>query len=243
MSVDSGRRNTPAGGAAGALVLVLGLGACGSLREDDGPAGAARPPTPATPATVRPGRSLSLFDGVTLGGWREAKEDDFVSHGELSVKDGSIVLGQGYPYTGIRWEGDFPRENFEVTVEAKRLKDRDIFCGLTVPVGKSNVTLVLGGWGDSVVGLSNVDHCNASENETTAGMSFKNDQWYEVRLRVTADAILAWIDGEQVVDLKREGHTFTIYEQLHVIRPLGFFTWETEAALRNINMKRLPEDP
>ena len=201
----------------------------------------AEPAKPLTPLTVPPGDVFELFDGETLGNWEEAKKDDFETHGEMSIKDGMIVLGQGYPYTGIRWAGEFPRDNFEVSLEAKRIRGSDIFCGLTVPVGKEHVTLVLGGWGDWVVGLSCVDDLNASENDSTVGMSFKNDQWYEVSLRVTPPRIEAWIDGKRVINQERENHKFTIYGTLYPITPLGVFTWETDGALRFIEMKRLPE--
>lgn len=260
-------RSSPVGAAlpalGTALVLVLGLAACTErstsrpLQEgarapeaaetaalEPGPPSSEDTATPevapaSTPATVRPGEWLSLFDGETLEGWKVTEEDDFSPHGEVQVSGGSVVLGEGGPYTGITWTGDFPKEDFEVALEAKRLSGCDIFCGVTVPVGKANITLVLGGWGDSIVGLSNVDHWNASENETTKVMSFENNRWFSVRLRVTAARIEAWIDGEQVVEQEREGHTFTIYDQLYPIAPFGFFSWQTEAALRNIEMKRL----
>ena len=230
-----------------ASILLFGLGACRPVGEDAGPsacglpaqAGAPEVARVGTPATLRPGERLSLFDGETLEGWRVTEKDDFSSRGEVRVREGFIVLGEGDPYTGVGWTGEFPKEDFEITAEATRLSGYDIFCGLTVPVGEGHVTLVLGGWGDCVVGLSNVDYENASENETTTVMSFKNDQWYSVRLRVTSAGIQAWIDGEQVVDLAREGRTFTIYDQLEPQKPMGFFSWQTGAAVRGIEMRRL----
>jgi len=206
-------------------------------------------------AKAEPGKGAdegwtSLFDGESLKNWQVADKDSFQTHGAVEVKDGAITLRSGQPFTGIQWTGkDVPKENFEVEVEARRTQGIDIFCGLTVPVGKSHVTLVLGGWGDSVVGLSSINDRNASDNETTKVKSFKNDQWYKVRLRVTGDRIQAWIEGEKevggkkvtevekVVDVERGDRKFTIYEQLEPLRPLGFFSWETEGALRAIRLR------
>ena len=183
---------------------------------------------------------ISLFDGQTLGDWKITTQDDFAAHGEVVlVNDGIVVLGEGKPYTGITWTGDFPTENYEVALEAARLSGGELFCGLTVPVGESHVTLVMGGWGDSVVGLSDVDDWNANDNETTENMGFHNNQWYSVQLRVTEESIEAWIDAERVVDLKRKGHTFSIYVELDPQRPLGVFSWNTKTALRKIEMRRL----
>jgi len=213
-----------------ALLVVVGVAAYAAA-----PKGAKK----RTPTTVPPGEWLSLFDGKSLKGWKVPDQDDFAAHGKVEAKKGTIALGEGTPFTGMVWTGDFPKEDFEVSVDAMRTGGIDIFCGLTVPVGKSHVTLVLGGWGDSVVGLSSVDDRNASDNETTKIMSFKNKKWYNVRMRVTKAKIEAWIDDKQVVDLKRKGHKFTIYEELRPIRPVGFFSWNTEAALKNIDMARL----
>ncbi|HPD13789.1 MAG TPA: DUF1080 domain-containing protein [Planctomycetota bacterium] len=196
-----------------------------------------------TPATVPPGDWFQMFDGKSLNGWKVLKEDSFSLAGKVEVKDGAIVLGEGMPFTGIQWEGDFPKEEFEVRWDGCRQNGIDIFGGLTVPVGDSHVTFVCGGWGDSVVGLSSIDDRNASDNEQTKIMSFKNNQWHEFRLRVTKAKIEAWVGDKQVVDLERGTHKFTIYDELLPCRPLGFFSWSTQGAVRNIEMQRLKPAP
>jgi len=213
----------------GAAVLFLGaaLGAWAAEEKK------AEPPTKEEEWTA-------LFDGKSLKGWKAVEKDSFAGHGVVEVADDAIVIKTGQPFSGIVWEGgDVPKEGFEVELEAQRKQGVDIFCGLTVPVGKSHVSLVLGGWGDSVVGLSSINDRNASDNETTKIMSFKNDKWYKVRLRVTEPKIQAWVDGQKVVDVERGERKFTVYEQLEPMRPLGFFTWETEGALRNIRLRSI----
>jgi hypothetical protein len=147
------------------------------------------------------------------------------------------------PFTGIAWEGEFPKEDFELAYEARRQNGIDIFGSCTVPVGDSHVTLSCGGWGDSVVGLSSVDDRNASDNMTTKIMSFKNGQWYKFRIRVTKEKVEAWIDDKQVIDLERKDKKFTIYDELKPHKPVGFFSWSTEGAVRNVEMQRLRPAP
>jgi len=218
--------------------VLLGLSACAGAPEPADPK-TEKPAKPLTPTTVPPGQWLSLFDGKSLKGWNVTKKDDFSLAGKVEVKDGAILLGEGVPFTGITCQGEFPKENFEVAWSARRVGGIDIFGGLTVPVGDSHVTMVMGGWGDSVVGLSSINDMNASDNETCKIMSFKNDQWYKFRLRVTKAKIEAWVDDKQVIDIEREGRKFTIYPELQPNRPVGFFSWSSTGALRDIDMRRV----
>jgi len=192
-----------------------------------------------SPTTVPPGEWLTMFDSRSLNGWKVVKEDSFALAGKVEVKDGAIVLGEGMPFTGVAWDGEFPKEDFEVCWEARRQGGIDIFAGLTVPVGEEHVSLVAGGWGDSVVGLSSIDDRNASDNDQTKIMSFKNGEWHKFRLRVTKKKIEAWVDDKQVANVTREGHKFTIYDELKPERPFGFFSWSTEGAVRLVEMQRL----
>ncbi len=204
---------------------------------------AAEKAKPLTPTTVPPGEWLSLFDGKSLDGWKVLKADAFALAGKVEVKDGQVVLGEGMAFTGIGWEGEFPKEDFEVRFDAQRRNNIDIFGSLTFPVGDEHVTLSCGGWGDSVVGLSSIDDRNASDNEQTKIMSFKNGQWYEFRVRVTKAKIECWVGDKQVIDLERKGHKFTVYDELMPCRPLGFFSWSTEGGIRNVEMQRLKPAP
>lgn len=230
-----------------ALGVLVGLGGCRSAAPPAAGPGEApkakEAAKPLTPTTVPHGEWLPMFDGKSLAGWKVLKEDSFALAGKVEVKDGAIILGEGMAFTGIAWDGDFPKEDFEVYFEAQRRNGIDIFASITVPVGDAHVTLSCGGWGDSVVGLSSVDDRNASDNETTKIMSFKNGQWYKFRIRVTKEKVEAWIDDKQVIDQERKGHKFTVYDELLPCRPLGFFSWSTEGAVRGIEMIRLRPAP
>jgi hypothetical protein len=201
----------------------------------------ADPPATDGVATEAAGQTneIPLFDGKSLEGWRIIDTFDFRRHGKVYVKDKAIFLEQGEPATGISWKGELPRTNYEITLEGQRVEGSDFFCGLTFPVKEEYCTLILGGWGGSVVGLSNVDTYSAVENETTQAVDFKNKRWYAIRLRVTDQRIKVWIDDDELIDLETQGRRFSIYWEQDPVKPLGLVTWQTSGALRNLKLKRI----
>ena len=242
------------------LASVLVVGACGPNPGAGGriaPADSAAVSQPPRAAKQTDGKTaeaagpladgttvpVALFDGRTLNGWRVVDEAEFESHGKVYVKDGAIILKEGGPQTGISWTGDLPRDHYEVKLEAMRVDGSDFFCGLTFPVAHEQCTLILGGWGGCLVGLSNVDGQHAAENETTTGVTFENGRWYRIELRVSAAGIEAWIDDQQQIDLDRSGKRFSIWAEQDPVAPFGVATWYTSGALRNITMRRLPPSP
>jgi hypothetical protein len=181
---------------------------------------------------------ISLFDGKTLGQW---KITDFGGQGNVYVKDGCIVMEMGNDMTGVTWTGPLVRMNYEITLEAKRVLGSDFFCGLTFPVGENPCSLILGGWGGEVCGLSNLDYYDAANNETTRIIQFQQERWYNVRLRVTPDKIEAWLDDEKLVDVVTTDRKIDIRPEMDLVKPLGIATWRTTGAVRNIRLKRLTE--
>lgn len=185
-------------------------------------------------------KTTKLFDGKTLKGW---KKTAFGGEGEVKVEDGMIVMDIGNDMTGVTWDGEPPAtDNYELTLRAQRLNGDDFFCATTFPIGKEHCTLVLGGWGGTVVGISCVDGYDASDNTTTRSMTFKNKQWYDVRIRVSTKKLEAWIDGEQVVNLPRGDHKFSTRFECDPCRPLGFATWRTKGAVKGVEFRVLSKD-
>ena len=204
-------------------------------QRSDSPTARAEPPNPAAGEGWK-----ELFDGRTLNGW---KIPQFGGEGKVAVKDGAIVMELGSMMTGVTWAGEVIRDNYELTLEGKRLDGSDFFCTTTFPVGKDPCSLVVGGWGGAVVGLSSVDHADASENPMSKTKTFKNDQWYKIRIRVSDAAIEAWIDNEQMIDQPRKDHKFSIRIECDQCRPLGVSTWCTTGAVRNVRVRPLkPEE-
>ncbi len=173
------------------------------------------------------------FDGTTRTGWEIT---NFGPQGPVSVSDDQIILGMGEGCTGITWKGDFPKVNYEVSLDAKRVEGNDFFCGMTFPAGKDPCSLIIGGWGGTIVGLSSINGLDASENNTRKLMKFEKNRWYHIRLAVTGDAIRAWIDSLMVVDFKIGSNKLSVRPEVELSKPFGITSWNTTAALRNIKV-------
>ncbi len=179
----------------------------------------------------------SLFDGQTLKGWQVT---DFAGHGAVDCEAGLMVIEAGDALSGVNWTNEVPKMNYEVALDAMKLKGGDFFCGLTFPVGDAYCSLFVGGWGGTVVGLSSVDEEDASENETTQFIRFEPDRWYRVRVRVTEKKIEAWIDETKQVDLKTKDRKIGLrFGEIELSVPLGLATYQTTAAVREIKIRRL----
>lgn len=173
------------------------------------------------------------------GSWTEC---EFGGDGPIEIKDKLIKLGLGDPLSGVRWEGDdVLRENYEIELEARRTDGFDFFCALTFPVGKDNVSFVLGGWGGGIVGISSIDGRDASDNQTTSFRNFDNDKWYKVRVRVEPKEIVCWIDDKLACDHARKGHEFDIRYEMDQCVPLGLAAFQCDAEYRNIRVRKLTD--
>src|SRR5690242_9385857 len=116
---------------------------------------------------------ISLFNGTSLDGWKQV---EFTGRGDVQVQNGEIRLGKGR-MTGIALAGDFPRSGYELRFEAARLEGNDFFAGVVFPVGSSFCSWINGGWDGTVVGLSNLDGNDASENDTSTVRDFVKGRW------------------------------------------------------------------
>lgn len=177
-----------------------------------------------------------LFDGETLEGWEITQ---FGTEGVVQVNDGSIIINYGDGASGINRTGDFPQINYEVNLEARKTSGNDFFCGMTFPVNDDFCSLIVGGWGGPVVGLSCIDGLDAGDNETQVLKRFDKDVWYKIKLQVTEEKIVAWIDDEKLVDFTYTGRELSIRPEVDLSTPFGICTWLTTGELRNIWMRKL----
>ncbi len=202
------------------LAIVLFASAIGSAEE-------AKPKTKAK--TLFDGKSLEHFEIPQFGG-----------EGSVELEDGVIKMGQGVMLTGITYKkDDFPKTNYELTWEARRTMGIDFFAAATFPVKDSYCSFIPGGWGGAVVGLSNIDGEDASSNETTTYIAFKDDQWYQFKVRVTDKKIEAWIDDKQVVDANIEGKKITTRNEVELSHPMGIVAWQSAAEIRKVELREL----
>jgi hypothetical protein len=182
-----------------------------------------------------------LFEGKSLGNWISTQ---FGGEGDVTVEDGCVMLARGDDMTGITWRGEPPAKmNYEIEVEAKRVDGNDFFCGLTFPVGDDPCSLICGGWGGTVTGLSSLDGNDASSNETTQGITYDNGRWYKIRLRVTTEKIETWLDDKPIISVETAAHRIGIRPEVDPSRPLGIATWRTTAAIRAIRLRNLDAEP
>lgn len=224
------------------LFLIASI-LCGGVWWCSHVAATAEEPASKTPDSKVPAKAeqqwKSLFDGKTLDGW---KDSGFGSGGETVVENESLTISFGEGCNGVTYQKEFPKVDYEVRLQGKRVEGTDFFCGMTFPVQDSPCSLILGGWGGAVVGLSSVDDQLAVENQTTLYRNFKNGQWYDIRLRVTKTRITAWLDDKPIVDQETTGHRFSIHPAVTKSKPFGLCAFSTSAALRKIELRRLTED-
>jgi hypothetical protein len=184
-----------------------------------------------------------LFDGTSLNGWRVTHFD---GDGRVELREGLLVFGIGAPFTGVNYTNAIPKLNYEVSLEAMRVEGDDFFCGLTFPVGDSFVSLIVGGWGGRVVGISSIDGEDASENETTQSMNFETGRWYRIRLRVSEPKLEVWIDEKQIVNAVTTEHRLSLRAgDIELSKPFGLASWVTGAAFRDIKIRTVngPAEP
>ncbi len=111
---------------------------------------------------------------------------------------------------------------------------------MTFPVGGSFCTWITGGWGGDIVGLSNLDGWDASDNETRSYFEFESGRWYVLRLQVTDDRITAWIDDRPIIRVEIGGRPVGLrYGEIKLSAPLGFTSFVTAGGLRKIEYRLL----
>ena len=221
------------------FVLMFIPAACGP--HQDAPPAATPPATRASaaPAPVAEAKMMTLFDGKTMKNW---KTTEFGGEGPAEVEEGQIIVHSGTTLSGVNWTGAaLPKENYEIELDAMKLDGSDFFLGLTFPYKNDYASLVLGGWGGSVVGISSVNGNDAANNEWSAAKEFKKKQWYHVRLRATSDRISAWLDKdpEPFLDLETTGKEISTRSDIDAAKPLGLSTYQTSAAYKNITLRKL----
>lgn len=168
-------------------------------------------------------------------------------------KAGVLVLGAGEPFSAVKYEGKediLPREGYEISWDAMRVEGGDFFAALVFPVGPKTkdgkdkcVSLVAGGWGGMVVGVSAINHQYANENESTRSFEFKNGRWYRFTLQVTPDVIRCLIDGQEQFKVGvRDKHLNMHVSEIQSCEPLGFSSYQTTGAIRHVQIRRLKKD-
>lgn len=199
---------------------------------------------PEKPGAARP-VAIELFDGETLAGWRTL-EFEVGGGAPASVPgDGTLRLAAGEPLAGIVLDNPeilLPKGAYEISLEAMIIDGDDFFCGLTFPVPSQGTccTLIVGGWGGTLVGISSVNGMDASSNTTRYDRPFEPRRWYAISVRVTDQYLDAWIDGEPVIQLEIRDRKLGMRSgAIEQCQPIGLATYRTAAAYRKLRLREL----
>ena len=183
-----------------------------------------------------------LFNGHDLAGWKIA---DLFGGGKVDVlPDGTVECGFGNPMTGIAFTNTPPRMNYELSLQAVRVQGSDFFVALTLPIETNYCTIIIGGWGGGLCGISSVDYLDASENQWSENITFENERWYTLRVRVTPGVLQVFLD-ETLYTARVEGppSRFSLRSGSDIDKtgPLGLATYRTKARWRNFTLTPVTE--
>jgi hypothetical protein len=181
-------------------------------------------------------QELALQEGPE--GWESVI---FGGEGEVEFDGESIRMGFGSPLTAVAWQGaaELPDE-YEIEVVAARLDGSDFFCALNLPIGEQRASVVLGGWGGALCGLSCVNGEDASMNATRSFRGFDRGQSYRLRVRVDAIQVQAWVDDELLFAQTRDGVEFSLRTEVSPAGRLALSCFQTSARIDAVRWRRLP---
>ena len=223
------------------LTGALAIGMCGCGKKEAAKTQASPPAAlPTIQAPVSSDGWIAM-ETMAAGKWTAIEGATNVEWDQASR---ILRIGATNDLNGLRWAGSVPVTPYVVELEARRMSGNDFFCGLTFPVrdGKSSVSLIVGGWGGMLVGISSISGMDASENSTASIHDFENERWYRIRVEVRAERLQAWIDDQQVVDAYTEGEQLFLRRgPIEACAPFGLATWMTQAELRGIQWRKLVE--
>lgn len=193
---------------------------------------ACRPPQPS---------EWKLLGSELAHAWKKA---GIPGEGAFTILHGAIRLEPGQPMTGTRFDAwqtyKLPVTRYVIEYEAMRVEGNDFFGTVTFPVQDSHVSLIIGGWGGTLVGISSIDDMDANENNTRGNAYFKNNTWYKVRVEVRDEDLRAWIDSKLFVNTSLKGHKLGLRPgDIEKCVPFGFASYETRAHVRAVTIRRL----
>lgn len=193
---------------------------------------------PAQPSSAADSKSRELFwKGDRLADWTIS---EFGSQREVKQLEDGFEIQAGYPLSGVQTTAqDWPRDDYEIEWEFQRVEGNDFPCCLTFPVADSHCSVVIGGWGGTLVGLSCIEGQDAAHNDTAKHLVFENGKWYRARLQVQGDRIRCWIDDREVISRDIKDQKLSVRNEVQLSRPLGICSFESTSRIRNFRVYRL----
>jgi len=176
----------------------------------------------------------------TLTGWSSPSGDDF-NQGGVGWKDGVVVLGEGEGSTSIAMVDPFAGPDYEVCLEARRVRGWDSFCHMAFPLGNDrHCFLTVGSGTQDIVCLDRVDGLGFDSDENPARRRFgiTNNVWYKIRLQVTKAHVRVWIDNTEVIHVRQADHEFALPNPWGELMPFGLGNWHTVSEIRRVRVRR-----
>ncbi|MDB2577216.1 DUF1080 domain-containing protein [Planctomycetota bacterium] len=180
-----------------------------------------------------------LFDGRDLSSWKAGVFGEFPEFDQ--VEDG-VVIPQGVPLAGLTYQGEPPTPPFEAEFDVTKEFGADFFFSVTFPVRGEHLTLVLGGWGGVVCGLSCLDGEDASGNDTRTLRNFPDGTRYRVSLVVSDDRVRVDLDGERLIDADLRGRELELRPEVDPSVPFGVAAFATQTVLHRVRVRQLGAD-
>ena len=193
---------------------------------------------------AEPVRKWDLLAADQLVHWKSA---DMPDAGKAEVRDGEAVMEPGGPISGLRYDnwqaGHFPVRDYTISYEAMRVDGGDFFASITFPVRgvETCATLIVGGWGGGLVGISSIDGDDASNNSTRSEQKFENGKWYRFKLEVRDDELKVWIDDRIVINTSIKNRVIGLRPgYIEKCAPFGLATYQSTGRVRGLVVERVP---
>ena len=195
----------------------------------------------ATPATK------NLFAEAARPGWQPIAFD--TSSTFTVLPSNTFTCARGKPLAGIVYTNAVPTMNYEVTLDAMRVEGSDFFIGLTLPIETNFFTVIIGGWGGSLCGISSFDYNDASQNPWSESVALENNRWYTLRVRITPGVLQIFLNDTLYrarIEFDDATHFSLRPGEIEQSKPFGLTTYETVAHWRNLRIvpitQMLPAD-
>jgi len=182
-----------------------------------------------------------LFAKDSLEGWEKC---NYAGNGEIEMLGGGVLsIGAGETLSGVKYKGEVPRVNYEVTLKGRKVEGDDFFFCLTFPYKETHASFVLGGWGGSVCGISSIDFMDAMENSTMAVREFEEGRWYDIRFVVTDHRFRGFIDDEPVVNINIEGRRIDMrFGEIEESVPFAISSFSTSGEYKDMLLRELSDE-